>query len=169
MGRENTDRSRKSPTTSVTVGRRAGSRCQQLSVILHTEPVRPSSRASRERAGRSPLVIFKMMIGSVQPLNGYLPVKTFTGIQTSGELTIPPPDARRGETRKPTSIATIPKEKMSASGVTLSPLSRTSGAAQASVYPFTFVTRTEFSPRTTDASPKSVKRALPLWSTRMLG
>ena len=93
MERESTDRSRKSPTTSVTVGRRAGSRCQQLSVIFHIEPVRPSSRAPRERVGRSPLVIFKMMIGSVQPLNGYFPVKTLTETQPSGERTIPLPPA----------------------------------------------------------------------------
>ena len=66
-------------------------------------------------------------------------------------------------------MTTIPKAKMSASGVALSPLSRTSGAAHASVYPFTFVTRIEFSPRTMEVSPKSVKQAWPSWSTRMLG
>ena len=30
------------------------------------------------------------MATSVKPLNGYLPVKAFTGVQMSGEPTIPP-------------------------------------------------------------------------------
>jgi len=67
---ENTNRSRRNPTTSVTDGRRAGSCRQHLTVISHTESVRPSSRVPSGRAGRSPVVIFKMMIGSVKPLNG---------------------------------------------------------------------------------------------------
>ena len=78
-------------------------------------------------------------------------------------------NTRCGEARGPTSITIIPRAKTSASGVPLSPLSRTSGAAHASVYPFTGVARTEFNPRTSEVSPKSVKRAWPSWSMRMLG
>ena len=89
MGRGNTDHSRRSLTTSVTVGRSAGSCRQHLSVMSHTESVRPSSCASCGRAGRSPPIIFRLMAISVRPLNGYPPVKTLTGIQMSGKLYIP--------------------------------------------------------------------------------
>jgi len=75
----------------------------------------------------------------------------------------------RREPRGPTSITIIPRAKISASGVALSPFSRTSGAAHASVYPFTGVTRKELSPRTSEVSPKSAKRAWPSWSMRTLG
>jgi len=43
--------------------------------------------------------------------------------------------ARREDGRKPTSITTIPKEKMSASSVIAWVLSRISGAAHLAVYP----------------------------------
>jgi len=76
MERENTGHSRRSLTTSVIVGRQAGSLCQHLYVMFHIESVRPSSCASCGRAGHSPPVIFKIMATCPQPLNGYLPVKT---------------------------------------------------------------------------------------------
>ena len=59
--------------------------------MSHTESVRPSSWASCGRAGRSPPITIETMTGGVKPLNGYLPVKTFHGIQTSGKLPIHPP------------------------------------------------------------------------------
>jgi len=72
---KSTDHSRRSSTTLVTVGLRAGSCCQQLVAMFHTGSVRPSSRASRGRAGRPPPTIFKTMDGVLKLLNGYFPVK----------------------------------------------------------------------------------------------
>ena len=91
MERENADHSRRSPTTSVIAGREVGSCPQHLSVMFHNESVRPSSCVSSGRVGRSPFVIFKMMIEFVKSLNGYIPVKTLNGIQSSAESAILPP------------------------------------------------------------------------------
>ena len=61
--------------------------------MSHTESTRPSSRASCGRTGRSPLIIFKIMNGALESLNGCLPVKVYTGIQTSSELSVASPPA----------------------------------------------------------------------------
>jgi len=59
--------------------------------MSHNESTRPSSCASRGRAGRSPPVIFRIMDWGVTSLNGNFPVKTYSGTRTSSESSIPPP------------------------------------------------------------------------------
>ena len=91
MVSKSTGRLRRSVTTSVAVGRRAGSCCQHLDVMFHTESVRPSSCPSDGRAGRPPPTIFKTMDGVLKLLNGYFPVKAWSNIQMSGGMSIPSP------------------------------------------------------------------------------
>lgn len=137
--------------------------------MVHTESTRPSSCTSQGRAGRSPSMILNITDGEFNPVNGCLPVKTYDRIWISGKYLPSTPDNRRGEIQERTSITTIPKEKMSASRVTLPPPLRISGAVHLAVYPCAWDTRSELTPRTIEASPKSVKQARPLRSTRILG
>ena len=72
---KSTGHSRRSPTTSVTFGRRVGSCSQHLDAMSHNKSVRPSSRTSCGRGGRPPPTILRTVDGVLKLLNGYLPVK----------------------------------------------------------------------------------------------
>ena len=69
--------------------------------MSHTKSVRPSSRASRGRAGRPPSIIFEAMAGVVSPSNGSPLVKTLGRVQMLDEPSIPLPStlnvARHGD------------------------------------------------------------------------
>ena len=95
--RENTGHLRRNPTTSITVGRLAGSFPQQRSVISHTESVRPSFCVSCGRAGRLSSTIVVMTTGVLKSPNGYLPVKTLNGIQMPDKSSVPVPRISHGD------------------------------------------------------------------------
>ena len=81
-----TDHSRRNPTTPAVGGRPAGSSCQQLVVIPHTESARPSSCVPRGRIGRSPSIILNITDGELKSLNGCLPVKTYDSFLVSDRV-----------------------------------------------------------------------------------
>lgn len=136
--RKITDHSRRNSTTEATGGRSRGSCCQQLTVMFHTGPTKPSSSVPCGKQGRSPFIIIIITKGTVTSLSGCFPVKAYNRTKTSGK-TVVRHEWTRGETRGPTSITTMPNENMSASREIFKVLLRISGAVHLAVYPCAWV------------------------------
>ena len=98
--------SRRVATTLSILGRRTGSSCQQRTVMSQTASVKSRSCG---RSGRSPSMISDTATGSVNSLNGYLPVKTLSGVKWQ-TINYSASGTKRKEVRERTSMTTMAKE-----------------------------------------------------------
>jgi hypothetical protein len=83
----NACQSRRVVTTFFILGRRTGSCFQHWTIMSQIGSIKSCSCG---RSGRSHFIIFERATGSVNPLNGHLPVKTLSRIEQSGQSLIIP-------------------------------------------------------------------------------